>query len=205
MVDAPMAAAASRPVESTAPAPSLEVGPVEISITGRKRPSAELEAGQGNGQGPPPTACPACREPFPQPNSHGGQSKEKTPVPDANPAPSAAPTAPVVDDVSPAHLNLAEGVVPPDPPTQPPPGPSNSLAAYAAQSDSDRYAAIDTFLVQNLVDDDFLKLCEDVERSWRRIGLGPAHAAGGSGLSRRIPQISRWGDAAALFETLCRD
>lgn len=205
MVDAPITIPASQPVESTAPAPSSEVGPVEASVTGRKRLSAEMEAGQDNGQGPPPTACPACREPHPRPNSPGGQSKGKTPVPHANPTPSPAPTAPAVEDVSPAQLNLTEGVVPPDSPTQPPPGAINSLAAYAAQSDSDRHAAIDTFLVQNLMDDDFLKLCEDVERSWRRIGLGPSHAAGGSGLSRRIPQISRAADAAALFENLCRD
>ncbi|KAI9818791.1 MAG: hypothetical protein M1827_007611 [Pycnora praestabilis] len=49
---------------------------------------------------------------------------------------------------------------------------TENLAAYAAQSDQDRLVAIDDMICQNLMDDNFLQLCEDVENSWRRIGLG---------------------------------
>ncbi|KAI9702777.1 MAG: hypothetical protein M1836_007991 [Candelina mexicana] len=46
------------------------------------------------------------------------------------------------------------------------------LSAYAAQSDGDRLAQIDNMICDYIMDDDFLKLCEDVESSWRRIALG---------------------------------
>lgn len=46
------------------------------------------------------------------------------------------------------------------------------LREYAAQSAEDRQAALDEFMVQNLQNDDFTKLCQDIENSWRRIILG---------------------------------
>ncbi|KAI9745762.1 MAG: hypothetical protein M1835_002565, partial [Candelina submexicana] len=46
------------------------------------------------------------------------------------------------------------------------------LSAYAAQSDEDRLAQVDNMICDYIMDDDFLKLCEDVESSWRRIALG---------------------------------
>jgi len=48
------------------------------------------------------------------------------------------------------------------------------------------------------MDDDSLKLCEDAERSWRRIGLGPSHALGGSRVLQRISQTSRSAAAPLL-------
>lgn len=50
--------------------------------------------------------------------------------------------------------------------------PPSDLAAYAAQSDEDRQAAIDSMICDCLEDENFVKLVEDVERSWKRIGLG---------------------------------
>lgn len=49
---------------------------------------------------------------------------------------------------------------------------SDSLAHYAAQSKEDRMAAVDQMLCECLEDPGFEKLAEDVEDSWKRIGLG---------------------------------
>ena len=49
---------------------------------------------------------------------------------------------------------------------------TENLAAYAAQSPDDRMTAIDDMICQCLQDENFITLCEDVENSWRRIGLG---------------------------------
>lgn len=46
------------------------------------------------------------------------------------------------------------------------------LAKYADQSLADRQAALDEFMVQNLENPAFTKLCQDVENCWRRIALG---------------------------------
>lgn len=47
-----------------------------------------------------------------------------------------------------------------------------SIEEYATQSLQDRQAALDEFMVQNLENPAFTKLCEDVENCWRRIALG---------------------------------
>ena len=46
------------------------------------------------------------------------------------------------------------------------------LDEYASQSPADRQAAMDEFIVANLENPAFTKLCEDVENCWRRIALG---------------------------------
>lgn len=48
----------------------------------------------------------------------------------------------------------------------------NNLAAYAAQPREERMAIIDDLICECLGDESFVKLLEDVEQSWRRIGLG---------------------------------
>lgn len=47
-----------------------------------------------------------------------------------------------------------------------------SLEEYATQSLQDRQAALDEFMVENLENPAFTKLCEDVENCWRRMALG---------------------------------
>lgn len=47
-----------------------------------------------------------------------------------------------------------------------------SLARYAEQSFEDRQAALEDFMMQNLENPDFTKLCKDVENCWKRIALG---------------------------------
>ena len=54
----------------------------------------------------------------------------------------------------------------------PRPAPLSDLAAYAAQSDEDRLAALDSMICNCIEDENFVKLVEDVDRSWKRIGLG---------------------------------
>ncbi|KAI4124225.1 MAG: hypothetical protein LQ347_005816 [Umbilicaria vellea] len=46
------------------------------------------------------------------------------------------------------------------------------LAAFAALPEAERLAAIDAEIVDCIGDDSFLQLCEDVEKSWKRIALG---------------------------------
>ena len=57
-----------------------------------------------------------------------------------------------------------------------PPQPSQTakelLAEYAKQNDEARAKAIDNLICECLEDENFVKLVEDVEGAWRRIGLG---------------------------------
>lgn len=49
---------------------------------------------------------------------------------------------------------------------------AENLAAYAAQPEEERLVIIDNMICECLGDENFIKLTEDVEKSWRRIGLG---------------------------------
>ncbi|KAH7383340.1 hypothetical protein BKA66DRAFT_584969 [Pyrenochaeta sp. MPI-SDFR-AT-0127] len=51
-------------------------------------------------------------------------------------------------------------------------GGNNILAAYVAQPEEERRAALNEFVFQNLENDDFLKLVEDMETCWARVALG---------------------------------
>ncbi|KAK3678508.1 hypothetical protein LTR78_001805 [Recurvomyces mirabilis] len=62
-------------------------------------------------------------------------------------------------------------------PSKPPAQPTRhdtetSLEEYATQSLPDRQAALEDFMMRNLENPAFTKLCEDVENCWRRIALG---------------------------------
>lgn len=46
------------------------------------------------------------------------------------------------------------------------------LAEYAAQSSEDRLNILNALMCGSVVDENFVKLCEDVDKCWRRIGLG---------------------------------
>lgn len=50
--------------------------------------------------------------------------------------------------------------------------PAENLAVYAAQPEETRLAVIDDLIVECLGDENFIKLVEDVDKSWKRIGLG---------------------------------
>ena len=54
----------------------------------------------------------------------------------------------------------------------PRPTDSEQLAAYAAQPDEVRQAVIKDMIFEYLGDENFIKLAEDVEKEWRRVGLG---------------------------------
>ncbi|KAL8789718.1 MAG: hypothetical protein Q9213_000968 [Squamulea squamosa] len=47
-----------------------------------------------------------------------------------------------------------------------------NLAAYAAQTEEERLAALDTMICECLEDENFATLVADVEKSWKRIALG---------------------------------
>lgn len=47
-----------------------------------------------------------------------------------------------------------------------------TLAAYAGQTPEERMRVLDNFICENIGNEDFLTLCEDVDACWRRIGLG---------------------------------
>ena len=57
-------------------------------------------------------------------------------------------------------------------PEPPPRSAEEHLAEYAAQSDDDRAKAIDNMICKYINDENFWKLMDDVEGSWKRIGLG---------------------------------
>ncbi|KAK4696902.1 hypothetical protein P7C71_g1097, partial [Lecanoromycetidae sp. Uapishka_2] len=48
----------------------------------------------------------------------------------------------------------------------------DQLAEYAKQSNEDRAKILDDMICDSLGDENFIKLVEDVEGAWRRIGLG---------------------------------
>ena len=45
-------------------------------------------------------------------------------------------------------------------------------AAYAALPEEERLAALDAEILECIMDDNFLQLCKDVEKSWKRVALG---------------------------------
>ncbi|KAL8925315.1 MAG: hypothetical protein Q9208_003605 [Pyrenodesmia sp. 3 TL-2023] len=57
-------------------------------------------------------------------------------------------------------------------PTVKPSTDKEQLAAYVAQPEPERLAALDSMICDYLDDENFVKLVEDMDKSWRRIGLG---------------------------------
>ncbi|KAL8754729.1 MAG: hypothetical protein Q9184_005022 [Pyrenodesmia sp. 2 TL-2023] len=57
-------------------------------------------------------------------------------------------------------------------PTIKPSTDKEQLAAYVAQPEQERLAALDSMICDYLDDENFVKLVEDMDKSWRRIGLG---------------------------------
>lgn len=60
----------------------------------------------------------------------------------------------------------------PKPPVKPTSTDKDQLAAYGAQPEETRLAALDNMICDYLGDENFVKLVEDMDKSWRRIGLG---------------------------------
>ncbi|KAL9604679.1 MAG: hypothetical protein Q9219_000399 [cf. Caloplaca sp. 3 TL-2023] len=60
----------------------------------------------------------------------------------------------------------------PKPPVKPMSTDKDQLAAYAAQTENERLKALDGMICDYLEDENFVKLVEDVSKSWTRIGLG---------------------------------
>lgn len=58
------------------------------------------------------------------------------------------------------------------PAPMPRPPPVSDLASYATHSEDDRLAVLDNMICECLDDENFAKLVEDVDKSWKRIGLG---------------------------------
>lgn len=56
--------------------------------------------------------------------------------------------------------------------SRPPPQELWERPGYTEADDEQRQAMLTDFICENLENADFLKLCEDTEKSWRRIGLG---------------------------------
>lgn len=59
-----------------------------------------------------------------------------------------------------------------NPDTRPRPEDRATLADYAAQTPDERLGQLNDFFCENVMDENFTKLCEDVEQCWRRIALG---------------------------------
>jgi hypothetical protein len=76
--------------------------------------------------------------------------------------------------VSVTHVTADNGDVDParGPFRLPSPRKDNNLDLYAAQSQEDRYAVLDQFMIENLENPRFTELCADIENCWRRMALG---------------------------------
>lgn len=163
----PIAVADIQPnVPATSLASSSKATLVEVALAGRERPLTELEAGEDNGRRP---LSAKSQRSVSGNQSHMQPNQMELDLPTVTSDHFERMNA--SDDVSANYLDRIDVFVSKHM-SRPPPEANDSLADYAAQSDEDRMAAIDDMICQNLMDDDFLKLCEDVENSWRRIGLG---------------------------------
>ncbi|KAL8932313.1 MAG: hypothetical protein Q9216_006888 [Gyalolechia sp. 2 TL-2023] len=60
----------------------------------------------------------------------------------------------------------------PEPVVKPRSTDKDQLAAYAAQTEGKRLEALDEMICDYLDDENFAQLVEDVDKSWRRVGLG---------------------------------
>ncbi|KAL8932388.1 MAG: hypothetical protein Q9211_006342 [Gyalolechia sp. 1 TL-2023] len=60
----------------------------------------------------------------------------------------------------------------PEPIVKPTSTEKDQLAAYAAQTEEKRLEALDNMICDYLDDENFVQLVEDMDKSWRRIGLG---------------------------------
>ena len=101
-----------------------------------------------------------------------------------NPAPTSAsaaevslPTMDIAEEWETAVQNFVEKFKnhpAPYPPKSPPPPakPVSNLEEYALRPVDERRAAVDDMIMELIVDPGFATLCEDVEASWKRIGLG---------------------------------
>ena len=49
---------------------------------------------------------------------------------------------------------------------------TENLGNYAMQSPQGRMDALNDFMMQNIDDESFVTLCEDVEKCWTRIAMG---------------------------------
>ncbi|KAG7007591.1 hypothetical protein G7Y79_00009g027000 [Physcia stellaris] len=83
---------------------------------------------------------------------------------------------PNIEEISPSEfMSSLEGFVREYqhlPAPRPQPTAAEDLAAYAAQPDEVRQAVIKDLILECLGDENFVKLAEDVDAEWRRIGLG---------------------------------
>jgi len=57
------------------------------------------------------------------------------------------------------------------PAPQPPVTAKDQLAAWAAQTEEKRSKSIDNMICECLGDDNFIKMVEELERHWKRVGL----------------------------------
>lgn len=93
----------------------------------------------------------------------------------AQEAPSKSISAPCTEEVSPEEFMSSLDKFVREyqhlPAPQPQPTAAEELAAYAAQPDEVREAIIKDMILGFLGDENFIKLAEDVEKEWRRVGL----------------------------------
>ncbi|KAL2069517.1 hypothetical protein VTL71DRAFT_14196 [Oculimacula yallundae] len=90
------------------------------------------------------------------------------PADDSVPETDPAPSAPTTHE---SYLNDLDAFVASHM-ARPAPKELRQMPGYAEADTDRRHAMLDDFICQNLQDPDFLKLCDDMDNAWRRIGLG---------------------------------
>lgn len=183
------------PVAKDAGSPFLRVprtiGPIELALKqGREaaapaRPSAE----ETNPTEPPASTTEGRRQPLVLRPGRQVMAEITSNTPNPNPvrpAPATTTTPigasaesrprPDAEEISPSEFMSSLDAFVREyqhlPAPRPPPTAAEDLAAYAAQPDEVRQAVIKDLILECLGNENFVKLVEDVDGEWRRIGLG---------------------------------
>lgn len=159
--DAPPSSAPPR-VESTVEAPEQTVTKTSNNLTppcsrggDTRRPLSAMSDDQTNQR---PSQC-STRDnsPLPQPHHHAQ-------LPQIPPGIQPDEYLTALDDWIRKYHNL--------PTPAAPKSDKERLAEYAAKPDAERKKIVNNMVLECLQDENFMKLCEDVDRSWKRVCLG---------------------------------
>ncbi|KAL1976169.1 hypothetical protein VTN31DRAFT_2451 [Thermomyces dupontii] len=162
----------------TAPQPH---SPAHFNTAGSGSPaSREFEWALSSHARPPSTSSPLQPPPFhtssPNVSSNGSQATtHKGPEFEAPPPPAAQPSVPTISTPVSSGPPIQEpmNITSHSPHTQQTRIiTSADLKAYMEKPDSERSEMINTWICQQLEDDGFRVLCQDMERVWRRIAFG---------------------------------
>ena len=157
-VKVPKFPSSSAPVAATKSVRSPEPKKPSTERTRKASPIVEEDLGNSSDQPPslPPLALP--------------KNKPST-VAKIKEARAAAPSGPVTESFMEGVDDFVRRHAPRPAAIPPSPAPISDLQEYAKIPESKRLEALDELIMKYIDDDNFKTLCQDVEKSWKRIGL----------------------------------